>query len=288
MQTCAIVPGFRSVVVASLLFVAGNNIAPAQRSDVSSLGSAHGTRINRVFVNLTGDPKLTHRLWTLLDFELEDAHVLLASTETDADAIVNGEIHAQVTKHNLGLGVIRMRATGNRQVENFDSCASLSSDEGGSLFDRSASGTGEAVRKKYPNASTIRLDPASDMTQSKSFRDELVQSLQESDFKIVDTSSSDITLRVDLVPEKVPVEENVLTYDTVVIARDGSQLLSSRGTGVLSATLEGHPPDQCPERVADLDWLSGNNPLYAVARYVAKELRRQNSRISTSNQVIRK
>ena len=102
-----VTPGFRNLIGMLLFVVVGNNIAIAQAPEGLNLGSNHGTQLKRVFVNLTGDLKFTRRLWTLLDFEFEDAHVLHANTQAEADAIVNGEVNARVHRQNLGLGVIR-------------------------------------------------------------------------------------------------------------------------------------------------------------------------------------
>jgi hypothetical protein len=274
--------GFRNLIGMLLMVVVGNNVAIAQAPQELNLDSNHGAQLKRVFVNLTGDPRFTRRLWTLLDFEFEDAHLLHANTPAEADATVNGDLHAQVRKLSLGLGVVRLQVTANGQRENLDSCASLSTDENSNLFDRSASSTAATIRTKYPKASTIRFDSGSDMTRSEPFRDELARSLRESNFKIVDTSSSDITLRVDLMQEKVAIEENVVEYKIAVTAKYGTLFSNLSGNGVISATLVGHPPELCPKRVDDLDWLSRDNPLYTVARNIVKAFKKQRETDSKS------
>lgn len=288
MRSFAIIPAFRAFLPALLLVMLGNDIAAAQTPDGLKIIGKRGTQMKSVFVNVTGDPKLSRRLWMLLGFELEDASFQRANTDDDADTVVDGTIQTRVAKVNLGLGVIRMQATVGGQVQNLDSCASLSSDENGQVFNGAATQIGETLRTKYPDASTIRIDPTSNTTRSEPFSDELARSLRKSNFKIVDTSPSDITLRVELVQEKVPVEENLADYELAVSTRDGMRQYTSNGTIVGFATLAGPPPALCPSRFDDLDWLSGSDTLYRVARGVVKEMKKQRSRSLTPNQEVKR
>jgi hypothetical protein len=87
----------------------------------------------------------------------------------------------------------------------------------------------------------------------------------------------DLTLRIDLTREKVPVEEHVTKYKVKISLRDGSQLFASDGTGVISAKATS-VPELCPGRVTDLDWLSGSDTLFQLAERVVKQLRINNRR----------
>lgn len=278
MRTFAILSGFLILLIALLFVVVRKNSSYSRTSQEIHSGGGHGTEIKSVFVNVKGDSRLNHRLGILLGFELEDAQIRLATSESGADAIVNGEVQAQVDKHNLGLGVVRMLVTANGKTKNLSFCASLGSDEDNqTLFNGAATSTGESLRTKYPNSSTIRMDLKSNMTRSQTFSDELARSLRNSNFKIVDKPSTDITLLMDLVVEKVPVEEDLVHHEIVVVSKDGTQLYTSNGNGVLSAKLVGPPPAQCPDRFSDLDWLSDNNPLAVIARNVTKFIKKQGS-----------
>jgi hypothetical protein len=288
MRSFAIIPAFRALMPALLLVMLGNGIAVAQTSDELKIGGNRGTQMKRVFVNVTGDPKLSRRLWMLIGFELEDASFQRANTDDDADTVVDGKIETRVAKVNLGLGVIRMQATAGGRTQNLDSCATLNGNESGEVFNGAATRIGETLREKYPDASTIRIDPASNTTQSESFPDELARSLRKANFKIVETSPSDITLRVELVREKVPVEEKLVDYELAVSTRDGMRQYPTHGTIVGSAMLAGPPPALCPSLVNDLDWLSDTSTLYQVVQVSVKEMKKQRSQSLAPNQEIKK
>jgi len=284
MRSFAIIPAFRALLPGLLLVMLGSGTAVAQTSDELKIGGNRGPQMKKVFVNVTGDAKLSRRLWMILGFELEDAFFQRANTDDDADTVVDARIQTRVAKVNLGLGVIRMQVTAGGRAQNLDSCASLSSNENAELFNGAATQIGETLRANYSDSLIIRIDPTSNMTQSEPFSDELARSLRKSNFKIVDASPSDITLRVELVQEKVPVEENLADYELAVSTRDGMRQYTSTGNIVVSATLAGPPPAVCPSRFDDLDWLSGGSTLYQVARGIVKEMKKQRSRSLASNQ----
>ena len=248
-----------------------------QTSTTTSTGTR--SRIRTVFLNLTGDQKFAHRLWTFLDFELEDIGVSLANTEVEADAVVNGKVSAGVHKQNFALGVVRLRTTVKGQTTDQSFCASMSTDENAAVFDTSGDDVGDKVREKYPSASSLAIDSASDMTKSERFKDALMRSLRNSNFKVVTSPSPDIALHVDLVPEKVPIEENVVTYEIAVVAKDGTLLYSSSGSGVLSAVATVPAPQECPREFLNLDWVANSNSLPSTARMLAQQLKKQNTAI---------
>ncbi len=281
-------PQSRAILSVVMLALALIGVADAQTSTLVSNDAAQRARIRKVFLNLTGDPKLAHRLWTFLEIELDDAHISLANTEADADSVIDGKVTEQVHTQNLGLGVIRMQITTNGKTESLDSCASTSTDENGDLFNGSATGVFQRLREKYPKALTVKLDPASNMTRSESFSAELPRSLKAADFKFVEAANADLGVRIDLIPEKVPVVEREIAYDVTARSIDGSVPFSSKGSGVLSAGLEGPAPQPCPKNFSDLDWLANADPLFNVARAVSKQFRRANLQVSLSQETIGK
>jgi hypothetical protein len=164
-----------------------------------------------------------------------------------------------------------------------DSCASISTDEDGRFFEQSAGNAAGDIRKKYPKARTIRLDPSSDMTASKSFSNELPEALRSSEFVIVSSGAADLELRVDLLPQKVPILENVVKYEVEVSGADGSREFNTTGSEVLSAKLAGVAPEACPGQFAEFDWLTHGNPLFNISRNLVRDLRKRNEKLVSPN-----
>jgi hypothetical protein len=266
----------RSALIALLLPMIGG-IASAQRQNQSFTDDSQPTRVRQVFVNVTGDPKLAHRLLAFIDLELEDAGLQLANTEANADAEIDADVASESGSQNLGIGILRARLTADGKSEAHDSCESLSSSEDGDFFGLAAQPLADWVREKFPKADTIRVDPASDTTASNLFGAELPGFLKASGLKVVDSGTADATLLVRLAKEKVSVEETILKYKLSLTLKNGSVPLRSNETSITSATAKS-APELCPSRVDDLDWLVGQDPFFQIARSLVKTLRNNNRR----------
>jgi hypothetical protein len=255
----------------------------SQSSKGSQKEGAQKTRIEKVYVDLKGDPKLVHRLFTFLDFGFEDGGFVGANREADSDAVVRGNLEKESQRVNIGAGVVRMQITSGGKQEKMNNCATISSDENAELFEGAAKVTAEKVRRKYPNVRTVEIDDGSHMAESKAFAIGLPDSLKASGFEVTKIGPADLVLRVDLVREKVPVEENTFKYKLFVSGKDGSLLLSDSGSGTLSAKLAGKALEACPNRFADLDWLTGGDALSRLAQKVTRVLRDHNAGLARSN-----
>ncbi|HLJ29133.1 MAG TPA: rhomboid family intramembrane serine protease [Candidatus Angelobacter sp.] len=242
------------------------------------------TRVARVFINLSGNPTLVQRLSSFLKLELEDAGIIVTNTQAEADAVISGEVNAQIQQVNGGFGVIRMQITVNGNVEKIGFCASLSTVDYGDFFNLSAGDVAGRVRQKYPNARTVKIDSASDMALSNKLGVELPVELKASGFSISESGSADLILRIDLAQQKVPVEENTAKYKVRVVTHNGTQLSSESGSGVLFAKLAAAAPAVCPDRFTDLEWLYSNDPLFAVASRFARDLQSANAKLSVGGQ----
>jgi len=271
-----------------LLLMASWGPAEAQKPGQGAVKKEHQARIGKVFINVTGDPKLAHRLWTYMDFELEDAGITVTTTESDADAIISGDISRKNSDHRLGVGVVRMEVTAEGQMEKIDECESTNSAEDGEVFNGAAIGIAKRIREKYPRAQTVKLDPASNMEVSDTFRTELPAWLNKSGFTLVDNKPADLILRVDLVREKVPIVENEMDYEVAAASRDGSVLLERSGGWVLSARLAGAPPELCAANVESLQWLYQDDGVYSLARQLAKTIAKHNETAASPADVITK
>ena len=265
-----------ATVLAAVVFSMASAVRThAQDTRFNAVGSSSAMPVRKVFPNVTGDPKLAHRLLTFLDLEFEDTGIQLMNTEAGADAEVDSEVSVEIENQDLGIGVMKLSSTANGKTEITNSCESLGTPADGEFFASSTDGLARNLREKYANARTIKLDTNSDMTASKVFSYQLPSALSTSSFTIVKTGVPDVTLRIDLTREKVPVEEHVIKYKVKVDLKDGSQLFSSNGTGVVSAKAISRP-SLCPERVTDLDWLSSTDPLFQLAERIVKQLRTNN------------
>ncbi len=265
-----------ATLLAAVLFSMASAVGThAQDTHFNAVGSSSAMPVRKVFLNVTGDPKLAHRLLTFLDLEFEDTGIQLMNTEADADAEVDSEVSVETENQDLGIGVMKLSSTANGKTEITNSCESLGTPADGEFFASSTDGLARNLREKYANARTIKLDMNSDMTASKVFSYQLPSALRTSSFTIVENGVPDVTLRIDLTREKVPVEEHVIKYKVKVDLKNGSQLFNSNGTGVVSAKAISRP-SLCPERVTDLDWLSSTDPLFQLAERIVKQLRTNN------------
>lgn len=270
-----------AVLTVALLSMASPVLASAQNGQFSGTSSPPTATVRKVFLNVTGDPKLTHRLVSFLELELEDTGIQLMNTEANADAEVDAEVTAQTENQNLGIGVMKLSSAANGKTEITSSCESLGTPEDGEFFASSTDGLASQLRKKYPDAKSVKIDSASDTTASKVFSYQLPGALKTSSFILVESGTADVTLRIDLTREKVPVEEHAIKYKVSAHLGDGSLLFTSDGTGVISARAAS-TPQLCPERVSNLDWLSSTDPLFQVAEQVVKRLRANNRRAANA------
>lgn len=269
---------FITVVTMAFLWT---TIGAAQTDVRTVVGGTRSTPIRKVFLNLTGDPRLAHHLWLFLELKLDDVHIALANTEKDADAIVDGVVTEETTTQNLSHGLIKITTKTNGKTDKLDLCASTSTTDTGDLFVGSSANVLTRLRGKYPKAVTVKIDPESNTSLSDGFVDELRRSLKTSDFKIAESGTADIELEIDLAKEKIPIAERTVRYDVKVLSREGV-LSKSEGTGILSAGLEGSAPPACPASFDNFDWLLGNDALFQTARSIAKQLQTANSRATLS------
>jgi hypothetical protein len=241
------------------------------------------TPVTRVFVRLTGDARLVRRTWNIFNVELEDAGVTVVSKEAEADAVLLGEIGSQIKRTSIVFDVIQMRISANGNLEKIESCESLTTNENGVDFLRyySAEDVVHQIRQKHPNAQTVKLDPASDISLSKSFATALPAELKASGFTVTNSGSADIILRVNLAYRKVAVDEMKVKYNLRATTRDGAMLVTSKSSEVLSAKLAEPAPAVCPDRFADLDFLRGNE--FATAHRFVKNLTKANSKLPANN-----
>jgi hypothetical protein len=96
------------VIAILFVLVSLRGTSLAQTTNQVAVNRVQGKKIVKVFLNLQGDPKLVHRFWTFLDFELEDSGLLHTNTPAEADAVISGEFSMQIAKVNLGFGLFRM------------------------------------------------------------------------------------------------------------------------------------------------------------------------------------
>jgi hypothetical protein len=277
------VPVWLKAVAAIFLLAATNSGSVGQASKGAQKEGAQKTRIERVYVNLEGDPKLVHRLFTFLDFGFEDDGFTGANTEADSDAVVRGNLEKESQRVNIGVGIVRMEMTSGGKQEKMSHCATISSDENAELFEGAAKVATEKIRRKYPNLRTVEIEDASRMAESKVFAIGLPDSLKASGFEVTKVGPADLVLRVDLMREKIPVEESTFKYKLFVSGKDGSILLNDSGSGTLSAKLAGKALEACPNRFVDLDWLTGGDALSRLAHKVTRALRDHNAGLASFN-----
>jgi len=119
---------------------------------------------------------------------------------------------------------------------------------------------------------SVRLDPASDFATSRQFAAEFQSGLKTSGLTMVQSGPADISLRIDLRTEKIPVEKDGAAYDIKVATPNGVPLVESSGSGIFSARLVGNAPAACAERLADLEWLYNSDTLDSTARKLTHDL----------------
>lgn len=245
----------------------------AQALDLGINRNSQPILVRKVFVNVTGDPKLAHRFLTFIDLELEDASFEAVTTEAYADAEIDAEVDAAVENNNLSLGLIRLSTVADNKTNASTSCESLSTSGEDELFSGSAEKLATQLRRTYPAAKKLKVDPASNLSASKVFRYNLPTFLKSSTFEVVDSGNADVSLRVDLIRVKVPIEERVVKYKWRILLKDSSRPSSfSEGTGILSAEAP-NPPESCPDRAQNLDWLANTDPLFRESQSIARQLR---------------
>src|SRR4051794_33010898 len=104
-------------LLSMLLIIESTCIAQTLKDPVPKTS---GLRISKVFLNLTGDPKLTHRFWSYLGFEIEDLGMSLATTEEDADAILSMQLTTEKSRTVLGSGLIQLQITKGGNTKTLD------------------------------------------------------------------------------------------------------------------------------------------------------------------------
>ena len=235
-------------------------------------------RIKRVFINVHPDTKAAHRMWTYLNFELEDRDFVIVGSEKDADAIVDVKLEDQHSEDHISVGVMQMRFNSGSQETEEQECASVGHGGSMDMFERSGEVAAETVKKRFPEAKTIRLDSSSDMSASDRFRADFEDALKKQGFRLVSDDHADVLLRINLTVEKVPLEEQTMQYHLEASTRDQPMWYTADGERVVSAKLKTAPPKVCPDRFNDLDWISGSeNPLFETAESLAKALKKKTS-----------
>jgi hypothetical protein len=269
-------------IVMSFLLVC-SSCAPTQQPNTASVAANQAKRTARIYLDLRGEPNLVHRFRTYVEFDFEDAGLIIVSAEAQADAVVHAKFESENETVEIATGVVRMSISSNGKEEQLISCATTNSDAKGELFEKAASSALADLRRKYSAAHTVRLDSSSDMSQSTVFSDELPGALKSSGFNIAESDPNAILLRLDLQRQKARVEENILKYDTSVSVVGESIPLTSKGSGVRSARLVGDLPEKCSSGVSDLDWLAGEDPLFRQARFLTRNIQKQTMKPAASN-----
>lgn len=232
--------------------------------------------IKNVFLNIRGDARATRRMWTYLDFELEDRGFTVVDSEHDADAVLDMEIESKPHVEDLSVGMVHLRfhAGGNDTQE--ETCAALGHGTV-DLFDGTPEDIVLDLKKRFPDAHTVKLDSTSDIAASKLFHAKFEEALKTTKLALVADGSADVLLDVKLAVAQVAIEEQTLHYELHAVTRE-RQLFSDTGTLILSARLKDHAPDACPERFNDLAWVTtSGDPIVNVALSVAKDLVKNNS-----------
>ena len=233
--------------------------------------------VKRIFVQVKGDPKLSSRMRTYLDFALEDRNFAVVDAQSDSDAVLGVEITREAGTDALWLGVIHLHFRTDGKDTDRQRCASLGNSEAGDLFNLSSEGIARDIRDNFPNARTVKFDEHSDMTKSEHFRSELEDALKTSGFSVLNGSSPDVVLGVDLTTERVPIEKQTLKYHISFAGSDEADPYTMDGYHILSAKLKSNAPEVCPDRFNDLDWLAGSSdPISQVAYELAKNLNKRN------------
>lgn len=236
--------------------------------------SAH---IKNVFLNIRGDARATHRMWTYLDFELEDRSFTVVDSEHDADAVVDMEIKSQTDVEDLSVGMVHLRFHANGKDTQEETCASLGHGTSVELFDNSPEAIALDLKERFPDAHTVKLDSASDIAASKLFHAKFEEALKTAKLALIADGSADVLVDVKLAVAEVAIEEQTLHYELHAVTHE-KQLFSETGTLILSVRLKGHAPEPCPERFDDLEWVAtAGDPIVNVALSVAKDLVRSNS-----------
>jgi membrane associated rhomboid family serine protease len=232
--------------------------------------------VKQVFLNLKGDPKLVHRFSTFLNLELEEDGIAIAKDRTEADAVINGEVHIKAERRDLAFRVIEMQITANGDVERSSSCTTVRSDEDDDFFKTSARDVARKLRDKYPDARTVSLDTASDMTASTEFGKDFLEQLKTSGFTVAPSTPADVAVRIKLAVQKVSVDENSTAYDIKAVSRNGTGLFNSHGSGVTSTGLADASQGACA-----VSWMYRyqGDPLLAAARDLANSFRTPNTTV---------
>jgi len=229
----------------------------------------------RVFLNVRGDAKAAHRMWSYLDFELEDRDFQIVDAEQDADAIVDVELKRQPATANLTTGVIHLSSHTQGKDTYQELCASQSTAGSHDMFQGSGETVFRELQEQFPNVRTLKIDDASNLAASKSLRFELEQAAKAAGLNLTADMTADIVLRIDLTLAEVPIDEQTVQYQVSAATRD-RRLFSESGTAVLSAKVKGEALKVCPDRFNDLDWILGyGDPLVNVALSIAKNLNKR-------------
>jgi hypothetical protein len=247
--------------------------ACSSRPTRNESASAQEPNAMTVYINVHGDPRLVHRFSTFLRFSLEDAGISHVSSESEANVFVEGNLTAQTQTRDIGVGIVRAQLTQNGNPTNMEMCATLNSEADGELFNGAAESIASKIRGKSPNARTIKLDATSDTKVSNVFNGQLPSALKNADFEVIVSGTPDVLLHIDLLRQKVAVEERVAELNIEVRGRDAESPGSTSGKTIISAKLAAPPPKVCPEQFEDLSWLAGNS-LYNDADMLAKNLRK--------------
>lgn len=224
-----------------------------------------------VYVDIGGDPALARRFSSFLEFSLEDADIVRAKSESEADVFIDGEVTEQRETHDIGIGIVRTQLSQRGQTSTTETCATFNSNADGELFDGAAKNTISNIREKFQTAKTVRFDASSDTKASEVFGKQLPIEFRNAGFNLVDSGTPDIVLHIDLIREKVAVSERLAKYDIQLHGKDEQTLGSTNGTTVVSAKLAGRPLEACPGQFEDLSWLAGNS-LYSDADRLVKGL----------------
>lgn len=252
---------------------------PATAQDTTVHHGDSYTRITRLFVNLTGDPKITRHLYAFLQLELEDVGIEVVESESRADAELDGNLVRKIRAGELNVGVLHLEVASGNDTKQWDDCGATANGIGNDLFNTSAGDVAASLRDKYPNAAKILIDPASDLSASEIFGASFESFLRKSKFELVKGAPFDLRVKVRLEIQKVKIDQDDLLWDLDVRMRDGNLVYSEKGSTPITATAS-TIPTLCGGSLHDLSWLSGRqDQVFELARSTAKSLTQNNAQV---------
>jgi hypothetical protein len=235
--------------------------------------SAH--HVTRVALHVDGDRKLAHRFATHISLDLDDAGMTEAAADEEADFIVDGHVERIAEKSTVSLGEVSLDFPAQVPVTTMSRCASMTDSETpGELFQNNAEMVAEDVRQQFPKAQSVAIDDGSDFAASSIFRGAFMTALSNQRFTVAKSGPADVSARVRLAIDKVPIESTVAKYSYKVSNASGDEITTSDSSERLSARVIGTAPGACPNNFRDMNWLVGNDRLNVAAHSIVTAIQK--------------